>query len=898
MRIRRHRNSDLTGIRINLHAVLREVLLVALLIGVRRGLAVILGELRAIRLLTRVARWLAVLVGLLKLRSINLGILTRLPVTRLVLRLKLVGVTLGRLNNKRRNTRRNRAVLVGNLHRHLKRILIRSISREGHRNHTSFRINRDVILGEALRILKGIRQRELRRLLVRVLRRQLISAERLDVIRFRVVKRRSLGLRFLTRGSLGLLVVRLPTNKHGERVSRDSLTTSPGALGVRLIAPLLLVHRVQVRRKRRRRLNTSGIQLTRRDRSVCLRGNRVTRVDNLASLLVDPLNLVQQAINPLRRQTSSLGVNLRTRLRRIITSVILEHVKNGVVRVDNVAVFQQVVLASTVDHATSPLTLTIEHVLATRQEGIVVERRELTKTLSLLRREEQPVPVHVLRNVLDPTPSNRPHPAANISGRRDLAEQVVRVVLRPIRERHLSTIVTSQVGVKKRTIIVTTVHVVGHSGIAAEGTLELQGVVAVTANSCLGSLGNPLVLAFFGHLALDPVLQRSLIPVGPTTTTDLIKPQIVRSLLIDLINRVIRQVGTIDLDTRCRHVRAVHLVHQARSKRALRVEQVPEQVALDLTRPIANHRVLISLITVHDVVAGLLTKGKPHVGHTVRTNKPTHATRGINCVRVRAHVAEVVAVQLGEVIRIRIIHPHTDLLVLRAIRVRIELHNLALRVIEGLHIDGVTTILTGHSSVHRRGDTTLLSPLRVHTHTSHRNRLPRITRVRVHGQVTITLVNHITLDRLIRPLRRIGFNRALNLGLPRGEGVALLIHHRLIDAISVLTRVLDTITGVIRLASLSRSTSIRHRSRLRRSNRLRKRCNQSNRQSCSCNRRTATASNLILLHAVKSSFHEDVLDKEKVRRHVGRSPRSAISGHSHTDFHAFKSSKDRLSPVQ
>ena len=291
-----------------------------------------------------------------------------------------------------------------------------------------------------------------------------------------------------------------------------------------------------------------------------------------------------QTINPLCRQASSLGLNLGSRLRRVFTGVILKHVKDDVVRVDNVAVLQQEELMSSWrhDNATRPVTRTSELILLTRQERVVVKRRELTKALSLLRREEQPIPVHVLRHIVNATARNRLKPTSFISSRRDLAKQAVRVVLRPIREDHLSTVVTSQISVDQRTVIVTTVNgSVGHR--TPESTPELQRVVALTIDGGLSSLSDPLFLALFGHLALDPVLQRSLITVRPTTATDLLEPKINRSLLIDLVDRVVRQVGAVDLHARCRHVSTVHLVHQVRRKRTLSVEQVPEQLALDLT---------------------------------------------------------------------------------------------------------------------------------------------------------------------------------------------------------------------------------------------------------------------------------------------------------------------------
>ena len=228
-------------------------------------------------------------------------------------------------------------------------------------------------------------------------------------------------------------------------------------------------------------------------------------------------------------------------------------------------------------------------------------------------------------------------------------------------------------------------------------------------------------------------------------------------------------------------------------------------------------------------MAGLLTKGETNIVHAVRTNKPAHATWGVVRSSIRAHVAEVVTVQLREVIRIRVIHPHTDLLVLRTVRVRIKLDYLALGIVEGLHVNGVATILTSYTGIHRRHNAALLSPLCVDADTPHRDRLPRITRTRVDRKVTITLVNDVTFDRLVGAFRSVRLDSTF-LGCTRGKGVALLIDHRLVDTLGILTRVLDTITRIIRLASLIRSTSVRSSRKLRRCNRLRKRRNQRKRQ--------------------------------------------------------------------
>ena len=772
------------------------------------------GELGVIRNLNLLISRFTVLI-LLEERRRGRVLLVRINKSVLVLRLNLVSIALSS-QNERSSSRSNRLVLVGDLHRHVKAGLRRRFLREDNRDLTRSRVNPD---GVALGSRKALRELKLGRLLLRILFRQIISRELLFVIGRRVVESRSLRLRGLTDlFSLGLLIEWLPADQHRKRISGNRAASRPS----------LLVDRVQVRGKRRRGLDAiredllvTSIQLAGLDGAGCLWRLRSTGLHNLAGVTVYPLDLVLQTLSPRDRQATRLGISLVTRLGRVLVGVVLEHIKNGVVRVHNVTVLQEVRLTCTDNKATSPLALTVERVLVTRQEGVVVERRELAKPLSLLGGEEQPIPVHVLRQVIPATARPVLLPATVVSSRSNLTKQAVSVVLRLVWEDHLSTVVTSKVGVDQRAVIITTVNFCtdGHS--AAKGALELEVVEAIATDGGFSGLSNPLILAFYSHLALDPVLQRNLVTVGPTTTTDLLETKIVRSLLLDLVDRVVRQVGAVNLHTCCRHIGAIVLVQQVRSERTLPVPQVPEKMTPDLARTIANHGVLSSIITVHHIMADLLTERETHISHAVGPNEPAHGVNRVISRLFRAEATKPVAVQLGEVIRIRVICPHADLLVLRAIRVRIKLHNLALGVIEGLHVDGVTAICASDSGVHRRVNAALLGPLSVDADTFHRNRLPRIRGARMDIEITVTLVNDVTLDRFVGALRGARLDRTLH-WWPRGEGVALLIHHRLVDTVSIVARVLDAITSLIRLASLIWSASNRCRHSRRVHNRLRK----------------------------------------------------------------------------
>ena len=135
--------------------------------------------------------------------------------------------------------------------------------------------------------------------------------------------------------------------------------------------------------------------------------------------------------------------------------------------------------------------------------------------------------------------------------------------------------------------------------------------------------------------------------------------------------------------------------------------------------------------------------------------------------------------------------------------------------------------------------------------------------------------------------------------------IVLLCIHKLrykadIEQAVVLTVVVDS-PGIRRnvvTVGVGNFSSVSHLNGIRSCDRLRKSANKRKRKRRCGNRSPATAGNLLILHAVKSSFHKDVLNKEKVRRHGGRTPRSAISGHIHTDFHTSKSRKNRLPPIQ
>ena len=206
-----------------------------------------------------------------------------------------------------------------------------------------------------------------------------------------------------------------------------------------------------------------------------------------------------------------------------------------------------------------------------------------------------------------------------------------------------------------RRAVVTVQRVAGHTtGTAvtralAEGAVELQRVVVVGADSGHHSLGDPAVLAELAgyrillsirrHLALNPVLQRGFVvtrPCATSTLADLVNTKGSRCLVFDLVDRVVRQVRAVDLETLCGNVAAIKGVHQVPGERALGVVLLPERLALHLTALARRlRRVLHRLVhLVHDLVLRLLTVEETHVVHTVRSDEPLRSS-ALRVIRIR-----------------------------------------------------------------------------------------------------------------------------------------------------------------------------------------------------------------------------------------------------------------------
>ena len=548
---------------------------------------------------------------------------------------------------------------------------------------------------------------------------------------------------------------------------------------------------------------------------------------DLAGVGVNPLDLVLQTINELLRQTRRKRLRNITRLRIILLRVIFQHVKHDEIRVQSDVVVRQTTRLHRIPH-TSPCLVSV-HV---RFTGVVigVERRDDSGTINILGRHEQPIPVDVLRQIVCTTTRRRNivHPATVVSCRRNSIEQVIRDVRRPIREAHLSTSFTGKIRVDQPPIVVATI-IPG----ATEGALKLQGVVTVLTNSGLYGLSDPLILALFGNLALNPVLHRSFFITAQASTIARRnrKTKILLSLVaVNLAKRVVRQVRAVDLHVLRRHIRLVVSSVVVPTSNGWQAIQIPVNLARNLTirihagllpRSILHRRIQI----VHHIVLRLLTKRKTSIHKTIRTNKVPHTSRELHHVAQREQLALTRAVELGEHIRIRVLCPNTELLTLRKVRVSVKVTHLAQGIHKRLHTDGETTIGTSRGGVDRRGSTITLNPLRVNTHTLHRNRL-QFVGTRVHRHVAVALVNDITLNGVIRTSWNFRLDSAINLDRLITNVVLLLANTSLVDPISVLARVQHTIALLIRLTSLVLRPSKRSRSKLRSSHRLRQRRNQ------------------------------------------------------------------------
>ena len=824
-------DGDLAGLRVNLCGV-----------ALRSLEALRLGELGTLRRIDGLVSNVAVFVLLLEGR-LRLSRDTRNDELVFVLRLDS-GVSI-HSDFERSGTDSPGAILQDCNNRNIKLRARLCILREGQSHFTSGLVQ---LNGVAFRRLERVRD-----LVGLDRRRQVLALFRLHLIGSGVIERRNTRLQRLTGLTLLLLVDRSPTNENRERISGNTASA-----GIALVD----VHRVKVSTERRGLINAvreklciASVQRERRELTVRTSLQQRTRINDFTGVGVDPLNLVIEVVDELRRHTISLRLSHITRLRPVLSGVVRSHIERDVVRVQRkergVEVLADLHNIPTVAGVVAPMI----------KVAVGLPRSLHTKARHILGGDKQPIPVDVLRHLVALVTERTLTEGTVVRIRRDSAKQVPCHMLRTIRERDLGAVVTGQ-------------RVTGSAAgatitllILAEGAVELQRVVIVRTDRRHDSLSDPAVLAELaghrillgvrGHLALNPVLQSSLIVAGPASIRrptvnpirNLINTDCCRRFVLNLVDCVVRQVGAVDLQTLSGNVTTVKGIHQVPGEGALRVVLLPEDLALHLaTLARRLHRVLHSLVhLVHDIILRLLTVEETHIVHAVGSNEPLRRrTLRIDRVGLRAQEAIVVAVDLLECFAVRVLSPNTDLLALRQARVSVKLVLPTERIEERTHLDRVASIRAGDRGVGRRGVAVLVHPLGVHAHTLHRDRTV-VLRVRVDRHIAVAGVQHEALDGLSVILRGAGLNRA-SLLLRRLEGVSLLTNRRLVNTVGIHTRVLDTVFISVRLASLILGGRKCRRNSCRIHNRLHDRRHKRHRQRSSRNCRTATSHEIYFAH--------------------------------------------------
>ena len=779
-------DGDLTGLRINFCGVALRSL------EVLRN-----GELGTLRCINRLVGDIAVFILLLEGR-LRLLRGTRNNLLVLVLRLDS-GVSIHN-DFKRSGTNRPGAILQDCNNRNLKLRARLCILREGQSHFTSGLVQFN---GVTFRLLERIRKFEFRNR-----RRKVTALLRLHLIGSGVIERRNTRLQRLTGLALLLLVDGSPTNENSEGISSNTASTS---------ITLGNVHRVKVSTESRglidtvrEQIFTASVQRERWELPLRTSLQQRARINDFTGVSVNPLNFVIEVVDELRRHTLGVRLSHITRLRPVLSGVVRSHIERDVVRVQrkerSVQVLAHLRNIPTVAGVVAPMI----KVAVSLPRGLHTEARHI------LSGDKQPIPVDVLRHFLRHIAVVALRECTVLRRRRHGAKQIPCDMLRTIRERHLGAVITSE---RVATSPSTTTVIERQSG--TERAVELQRVVIVRADLRHDSLGDPTVLAELaghrillgvrGHLALNPVLQSSLIVAGPARIRrptvnpirNLINTDCCRRFVFNLVDRVVRQVGAVDLQTLSGNVSLVKGIHQVPGEYTLRVILLPEGLALHLATLAGGLlRVLNRLVQlVHNLILRLLTVVETHIIHAVLANEPLRRhTLRIDRVGQRAQEAIVVAKDLLECFAVRVLSPDTDLLFLRCVRVSVKLVLPTERIEERTHLDRVASIRTGHRGVGRRGVTTLVHPLGVHAHALHRDRTV-VLRVRVDQHIAVAGIQHEALDGIRVILRGAGLNRA-SLLLRRLKGVARLTDRSLVNAVGIHTRVLDTVGFGIRLASL------------------------------------------------------------------------------------------------
>ena len=348
------------------------------------------------------------------------------------------------------------------------------------------------------------------------------------------------------------------------------------------------------------------------------------------------------------------------------------------------------------------------------------------------------------------------------------------------------------------------------------------------------------------YLLVNPALQALLILNSPALTTQGLAREVALRVLLNLLHRVIGEVRANNLHASGRNVLATKGAHGVVVQSALQHVKVPESSTsvgtTVATSAGAFHPFVLWEMLRQFVLLGVLDG---HAGDLVAA--PLSITLG-GRRRVCADAREDTRCRLVHqpvLIRqvLRKLRPYTDLLAILIPApvatvggtngcVRTELTRHTKRIGVRRHLDGEITVFITLGVVHRRGMLSVLTlvPLGVDLHT--RNGLS--------GALDLTKTN-LGLNNL---LHRTG-DRALLVRLTRGVNSLIATRCRSLSCRLILLRI--------------RNRGVRGS----RGYRLSKRRHQGERKRCCRNRGPATARNMILLHFVKSSFHEEFWDTGK-----------------------------------
>ena len=662
--------------------------------------------------------------------------------------------------------------VIHHLHRDVEGLTLLA-SLRGKRHNTSGLVNLDLISSNTLRKLLLI-QEELSRL------KLLFNRRCIRVIKLRLRHRRGANLRILR-------LIRQVRGGYRKRILRKHRA--------RVVLAL-----VQTRSKRITVLNISRHrQRARLNRRIRIRHHRSTRTYRIA-ILISPLDEVLKTFT--NRQTSRQRLNGLTNTSPIVIGVLLQNIKLQRRRIQR--------------------NIPIAIRRRTRRNQCTVATKDLGRRTRIWA-----IPM-----------TQRPRIQRTNIIRQDIAVLIQNLHIRPVGIDVLRRTVTRSpaaliMRISKRVQLARRRSQATRSALPAIApqTLPVQTEVTLSIRGGLHRLSNP-PLRISRYLLINPTLQTLLIINSPPLATQRLTREILLHMLMDRLDRLIRQVRTNNLQTSSRHIIAVLLRHCRMVQRTLGNTQVPKRItpvvtskttALRLSplilRQVLRQRSLLSVLNRHtlNTITSPLT-----ITLSVRSNQ-----------RIREHTSSRLVHQTVLTRQIlRQLRPHTNLLttviILRnrltnsSVSCELTLHTLSVGI--RCHVQREVTVFIRLGVVHRRSmhRVNTLVPLRIHLHT-----LQGFTGI-LHVAETNSGFNDL--------LDRTG-NRALLISLTRRMD-------RIRIRFNIRSRRLGRRLRSIRILSRLSSRLIL----LRKRNRLRQRRDQCKRQRSRSNRRATTTCNIILLH--------------------------------------------------